>query len=116
MAKIINPKMVNILRRHAERTGLDEEALFIVQGSSHVRADTEQEWERAYVHVRHAYKGPCEHPGPYGAILQCSDFDDGKRPEPGFYWIDVDGSIVDKTEELGKPDPAIDGWAGIWRL
>lgn len=115
--RIKNQDMVNVIREHAERSGRDEEAVVIVQGISREnKEDTRLEWERDYTHVRIAPKGSADRPTPYGAVLTSADMDDGKHPAPGYYWIDVDGTMVDKTEEFGKPDAAIDGWCGIWRF
>ena len=115
--RITNPKMVNVLRQHAERSGRDEEAVVIVQGISREDGDDNRlDWERDYTHLRIAPKGSAERPTPYGAILTSTDISGDEKPKPGYYWIDVDGTMVDKTEEFGKPDPEIDGWAGIWRI
>lgn len=115
--RIKNPKMVNVLREHAERSGRDEEAVIIVQGISREnKEDTRLSWEKDYSYMRIAPKGSADRPSPYGAILTETDLENGEHPAPGYYWIDVDGTMVDRTEEFGKPDPAIDGWAGMWRI
>ena len=115
--RITNPHMVNVLREHAERTGHDEEAVVIVQGISREQdSDNRLDWEKEYTYLRVAPKGSADRPSPYGAVLSTTDISDGEKPKPGYYWIDVDGTMVDKTEEFGKPDPAIDGWAGMWRI
>lgn len=114
--RIINPVMVNVIREHAERTGQDERAVVIVQGRSHMRADNEMDHERDLTYIRNAPLGSGDRPSPLGCVGQPGDFEGGSAPAPGYYWVDVDGTLVDKTDEFGKPDPAIDGWAGMWRF
>lgn len=115
--RITKPYIVNALREHAERSGRDEEAVVIVQGISREdRGDNRQDWEKNHSYLRVAPKGSADRPTPYGAIITDLEMDNCTLPPPGYYWIDVDGTMVDKTEEFGKPDPEIDGWAGIWRI
>lgn len=113
--RITNPVMVNTIREHAERTGQDERAVVIVQGRSHMSPGNIADHERDLTYIRNAPLGSGDRPSPLGCVAQPTDFKDGVAPAPGYYWVDVDGEMVDKTEEFGLPDPAIDGWAGFWR-
>lgn len=113
--RILNPRAVNAIREHAEESGEDHRAVVIVQGGRHLLSPREV-WDEGYTHIRNAPDGSGGRPSPYGCIVKREEFEGGNAPEPGYYWVDVDGTMVDRTEEFGKPDPAIDGWAGIWRF
>lgn len=116
MSRIINPMAINNIRIHAESTGLDEEAVVLVQGASRAGNDNRLEWEREYSYLRIAPKGSGDRPSVYGVCLNAREFENGKAPKPGYYWVDVDGTLVDKSEEFGEPDHNVDHWAGIWQF
>lgn len=116
MTRILNPQRINEMRYYAESTEQDELAVVIVQGRQHLANQKREEWEHDHIYMRNAPHGSAGRPSPLGSVVLASELDTGVAPAPGYYWIDVDGTMVDKTEEFGKPDPAIDGWAGIWHF
>lgn len=104
VSKVKAPGKVNSLRAWAERRGDERDAIWLIHPTHTMWGDVQPVCFHRVDHVGH--------PLPWAGYVQLDEIIGG-IPDPGYYWVDIDGTLK-PVDDYGEPDSRYYSYATLF--